>query len=91
MSALMPHDWNCKPLGWDHTNMKWYYPIWLELDDKLDHPSDGSRIRWRLDWGDGGGHDLEVSDISVCKTPDLPELVSPQGPGKDVQTAMDLD
>ena len=52
---------NRTPLGWDHTNMKWYYPIWPELDDKLGLPSEESKMRWRLDWEDENGHDSETS------------------------------
>ncbi len=76
------------PLGWDHTNMKWYYPIWPELDDKL-RPSDKSKMRWRLDWEDEDGHDSETTGISFCKMQEQPELVMKQGPGKDVQTIIE--
>jgi len=51
MSALVACGWHREPLGWDHTNMKWYYPIWPELDDNLESPLDRSKIRLRLDWG----------------------------------------
>jgi hypothetical protein len=52
ISALVARGWNRVPLGWDHTNMKWYYPIWPELDS--------SRMKLRLDWGDGHDSDKSV-------------------------------
>jgi len=85
MSALVAHGWHREPLGWDHTNMKWYYPIWPELDDNLESPLDRSKIRLKLDWGDGGGHNSEASDTSVQEQL---ESVTSQVPGKDEQTTI---
>ena len=68
ISTLVSHGLKHRPLGWDHTNMEWYSPIWPELDFKLGRSSDESRMRWRLDWGDEDGHNLEKSGTSVSKT-----------------------
>ena len=63
LSPLVTHGWNRKPLGWDHSNLKWFYPIWPGLDESLNHTSDQSRVKWRLDWGDRGDHELEASEL----------------------------
>jgi hypothetical protein len=47
-------------VGWDHTNMKRHYLIWPELD-----LWNGSRMKLKLDWEDGNGHDSETSNKSV--------------------------
>jgi len=53
-------------IGWDHTNMNWYCPLWPELDCTLGHSSDKLRMKWRLDWGDEDVHDSETSGTSVA-------------------------
>ena len=60
------------PLGWDHTNKKWYYPIWPELDCNLSPSLDKLTTRWKMEWGDEAGRamDSETSGTSVAKTRD---------------------
>jgi len=72
ISTLVARGWNRTPLGWDHTNMKWYYPVWPELDGNLGCLLDESSVRLMLDWGDG---DSEASD---SKTQDQPKSVIQQ-------------
>jgi hypothetical protein len=52
VSTLVSHGWNRRNVGWDHTSLKWYYPVWLKLDSNLDHSSDKSMTKWILDWKD---------------------------------------
>jgi len=61
VTTLVSHGSKRRPIGWDRTNMKWYYPIWPELDAKLGRSSDKLGMNWRLDWGDDGAHDSEMS------------------------------
>jgi hypothetical protein len=69
VSTLASHAMRRSAIGWDHTNMNWYCPLWPELDCTLGHSSDKLRMKRRLDWGDEDVHD---SETSVAKTPDWP-------------------
>jgi len=66
VSTLASHGLRPSPIGWDHTHMRWYGPIWPELDCTLGHSSDKLRMKWRLDWGDEDVHDSETSGTSVA-------------------------
>lgn len=52
ISKLVSHGWSRRSVGWDHTRLKWYHPVWPELDFNLDRSSDNSTMKWILDWKD---------------------------------------
>jgi len=66
VSTLASHGLRRSIIGWDHTNMNWYGPIWPELDCTLGRSSDKLRMKWRLDWGDEDVHASETFGIPVA-------------------------
>ena len=47
VSTLVSHG---RSVGWDHTRLRWYYPIWPKFNSNLDRSLDKSTMKWILDW-----------------------------------------
>lgn len=84
VSTLVSHGWNRRNVGWDHTKLKWYYPVWPKLDCNLDPSSDHSTMKWILDWkhegeavaveapGGGGRSEIGVNENEPTVSGELP-------------------
>jgi hypothetical protein len=66
VSTLVSHGWNRRNVGWDHSRLKWHYPVWPKLDSNLDRSSDKSTMKWILDWKDDDDDEVVPTEaISV--------------------------